>query len=409
MPVYSYTALNAVGRTVKGITRADSAKQARLRLRSEGLHPVDIRVTDAREDKKTTRTDRSRFKLRRGPSSIVLAETTRQLHTLMSAGIPLVDSLSAVHEQSDDSAFARVLALVRENVTEGHALADALAEHPRYFPNDYIHLIRAGELGGKLDEVLGRLAESLERGAERMSRVRAALAYPIFMTVVGIGVLAFLFTFIVPTLTGLFETLDAALPWPTRVLLFLSGIMKSYWWAVLIVLVAGGLLFRNYLKNKSNYRRVELVLFKVPVFGALIQKLLLGRVFRSLSVMVGGGVPLTNSLGVTAKGMGRSNFAKAMETAEDMVGQGRSLADGLAASGLFPPVTRRMIAIGETSGSLPEMLSRAAKAHEDQTDRALTTLTSLVEPVIILTMGLVVGFVVLAVLLPVFDLSTLVR
>jgi general secretion pathway protein F len=260
-----------------------------------------------------------------------------------------------------------------------------------------------------LDEVLGRLADDLERRAERMARFQAALAYPLFMVVVGTGVLAFLFAFIIPTLTGLFESLDAALPWPTRLLLGLTDLVRGYWWLVPPALAGIWLLAKRQLARAPQYRRMERLLFRVPVLGSLARKMLLGRTFRGLAVMVAGGVPLTEALGITALGLGRSNYAEALTQAAALVGQGRPLAEALGAADLFPAVTRRLVAVGEKSGALAEMLARAAKGIEDQTDRALTALTALVEPVIILAMGLAVGFVVLAVLLPIFDLSTLVR
>jgi general secretion pathway protein F len=408
MPVFSYRALDGQGKAAKGVTQADSAQQARRKLRAMGLFPTEIEETQTHPSSAAGSVAR-RWSSSRRVRPALLAETTRQLHTLLGAGIPLVEALAAIHEQTDHPAFAQVLALVREEVTQGRTLADALAGHPDAFPVSFIHLIRAGEVSGALDEVLGRLADDLERRAERMARFQAALAYPLFMVVVGTGVLAFLFAFIIPTLTGLFESLDAALPWPTRLLLGLTDLVRGYWWLVPPALAGIWLLAKRQLARAPQYRRMERLLFRVPVLGSLARKMLLGRTFRGLAVMVAGGVPLTEALGITALGLGRSNYAEALTQAAALVGQGRPLAEALGAADLFPAVTRRLVAVGEKSGALAEMLARAAKGIEDQTDRALTALTALVEPVIILAMGLAVGFVVLAVLLPIFDLSTLVR
>ncbi|MBW2619506.1 MAG: type II secretion system F family protein, partial [Deltaproteobacteria bacterium] len=229
-----------------------------------------------------------------------------------------------------------------------------------------------------------------------------------FMTLVGGAVLFFLLSFIIPTLTGLFANLGASLPWPTRLLLGVSAFLQSYWWAVVLILALLVRQVRRFLKKEANYRRIEAVIFKVPSLGPLVQRLALAQVLRGLAIMTGGGVALTTALTVTAQGLGRSGFAEALRIAAEKVGQGRSLAEGLEASGMFPPVTRRMVAVGEASGTLTEMLARVAKTYEDETDQVLSALTSLVEPIIILVMGLLVGFVVLSVLLPIFDLSVLV-
>jgi general secretion pathway protein F len=299
------------------------------------------------------------------------------------------------------------LALIREEVQGGESFAGAIGSHKNVFPIEYIHLVRAGEMAGELDTVLNRLADDLEGRMNRRARIRAALAYPAFMSVVGVSVVLFLLTFIVPTLVGLFENLEAALPWPTRILLAVSGIMHDYWWLVLPGVVAAIMLIRRLFKNPARYRKFEVLVFRLGPIGSLIQKMRLARAFRSLAIMLAGGVPLTTALNITAQGLGRSSFGAALENAAELVGQGRSLTEGLEGR-LFPPVARRMISVGESSGSLDVMLDRVAKTYEDETDRSLSTLTSLVEPAIILFMGVLVLFIVLAVLLPIFDLSGLV-
>ena len=316
-----------------------------------------------------------------------LADATRQVATLLAAGLPVVTTLATIQEQTEDPDFSRMLALVREEVQSGESLAEALGKHKEYFSQEYVHLVRAGEMGGALDSVMERLADNLERRASRRAAVTAALAYPAFMTVVGAVVLFFLLSFIVPTLTDLFENLHAALPWPTRMLLAISGFLHDFWYLAVLGVAAAAVGFVRYYRTPRGYRRVEAFIFKLPLMGSLVQRLRLAHCLRSLAVMTGGGVALTTALNVAAKGLGHSAYAAAMEQAQQLVGQGRSLADSLAASGLFPPVARRMVAVGESSGTLTSMLGRVAQAYEEETDRALSTLTSLVEPVIILTMG----------------------
>ena len=408
MPVYTYRALNAAGKTVRGVVDADTPQKARHKLRSDGLHPVEISPA-ARLQKPVRSLDsfRKALSFKRRPLR-PLTIMTRQAATLLSAGLPLVSALAAIEEQTDDQEFRRTLALIRDEVTSGQSLADALARHPDVFPPDYFHLVRAGELSGSLDLVLERLADHLERRLARRAKVSAALAYPVFMTLVGGMVLFFLLSFIIPTLTGLFANLQAALPWPTRLLLALSGFLQSCWWLILLILFGLILLFRRYLQHGPFYRRIEAVLFRIPRIGSLLQRLLLAQALRSLAVMSAGGVALTTALTVTARGLGRSGYGLALEQAAEMVGQGRSLAEGLGASPLFPPLTRRMVAVGEASGTLTQMLQRVAQTYEEETDHILSALTSLVEPIIILTMGLIIGFIVISVLLPIFNLSGLV-
>jgi len=408
MPVYAYRALDSDGKAVRGVVDADSPQKARHRLRTDGLHPVELSPV-------------SRFQVRGQPLAWLkkaltlrrnrlglLAVITRQAATLLFAGVPLVTALATIQEQTEDHDFSQILALIREEVTSGESLAQALGRRPDVFPADYIHLVRAGELSGALDPVLERLAEDLESRLARRGKIYSALAYPAFMTLVGGAVLFFLLSFIIPTLTGLFANLGASLPWPTRLLLGVSAFLQTYWWAVILVLALLVRQARRFLKNEDNYRRIEAVVFNIPGLGALVQRLALARVLRGLAIMTAGGVALTTALTVTAQGLGRSGFAEALRIAAERVGQGRSLAEGLEASGMFPPVTRRMVAVGEASGTLTEMLARVAKTYEDETDQILSALTSLVEPIIILVMGLLVGFVVLSVLLPIFDLSVLV-
>ena len=338
MPVYAYRALNDRGRSVKGVIDADTPQLARQKLRADGLHPVELQATSRRKQVKSgeKQARRRSFGLRASRRRF-LADLTRQTATLLGAGLPLVTALSAIQEQTEDHEFGRVLALIREEVSSGESLASALAGQPDIFPNVYVHMVRAGELSGALDAVLERLADSLEKSHARRAAVQSALAYPAFMTLVGTGVLLFLLTYIVPTLTGLFDNLGAALPWPTRLLLFISGTLQQYWWAVLIIIVALILLARKMLKNENTYRRLERRLFRLPLIGSLYQKLLLAQVLRQISVMTGGGVALTTALTVTAQGMGRSVYGEAMTSTARLVGQGAQPGRRLRSQPPFPP------------------------------------------------------------------------
>jgi general secretion pathway protein F len=409
MPVYAYRALNPQGKTIRGVLDADSPGLARGRLRAEGLFPVEV-VPAARARPRGELVSRWKEVLTRPRVSLKqLVPITRQLATLISAGLPVVQALDTVQEQIGETHLRHTLAAIKDQVSSGESLAEALRGQHGIFPTFYIQLVRAGEASGSLDQVLERLALNLERRLARRAKIVSALTYPAFLAVVGLGVLVFVLSFIIPTMTGLFDDLGAAVPLPTRILLGLSGFLRSYWWLVVLGLTAAALLGYRLLKNGDRYRRAEAFLFRVPLFGPLVSELYLAQALRSLALLSGGGLPLTTALEIAGQGFGRSNFALALEKARELVSQGRSLTEGLTASRLFPPLVLRMVAVGEAGGVLADMLARLAQTYEEETDRAMTTLTSLVEPVIIVAMGLVVGFILLSVLLPIFELSGLVH
>lgn len=408
MPVFSYRALNQKGKTVRGVLDAESVARARQKLMADSLYPVKVTVSDSAKAKKKNSFDFKKLALMRSGAKKQIVPMTRQLATLLNAGLPLVQALDTIQEQAEQDDLGHVLATVKEKITGGEAFADALESTSGLFSSEYIHLVRAGEMSGSLGQVLTRLAQSMERSQARRAEVVTALAYPAFMTLVGAAVLFFVLAFLVPIMTGLFDDLGAALPWQTRLLLAISSFLQNFWW-LLIILMAGLVFLHLKLMKRDEYmKKVESILFHIPYLGELMKKLYITQTMRSLSLLMAGGVSLTSSLEVTAKGLGRSGFADAVALARTRVSQGRSLAEGLSASSLFPPLVRRMVAAGEASGSLEEMLERLAQNYEDETQRVMTALTTLVEPLIILFMGLVIGFILLAVLLPIFELSGLV-
>lgn len=408
MPVYAYRALNKKAKTVRGVLDADSPGLARAKLRSDGLFPVEVRPASAPRVRSAWLDGLKKAGFKRRKHVKDLTPFTRQLATLLAAGLPLVQALDTIQEQADDQGFRQILALVKDEVTSGEALAEVMADHKDLFPDDYVHLVRAGEVSGSLEPVLERLADSLERRQARRAKVVSALTYPVFMIFIGTVVIIFLLSVIIPTMTGLFDELGAALPWPTRVLLAVSGFIRDFWWLLALILIGLIVLAVRLLRSEDRYRRIESLAFRLPVVGPLFQKLLVAQAFRSLALMLAGGVPLTAALEVAAKGLGRSNFGLALNTAAQKIHQGRSLTEGLGEGRLFPPLARRMIAVGESGGALEEMMARVATAYEEETERVMAALTSLVEPVIIVAMGAIVGFMVLAVLLPIFNLSGLI-
>jgi general secretion pathway protein F len=334
-----------------------------------------------------------------------LAATTRQMATLLAAGLAIDDALATVVEQTDQQLLSRTLARLREDVRQGDALHAALARHPGVFPDLYVSIVQVGEDSGTLDQAMHRLADFLEAQARIRARVQAALAYPVLMALVGIGVLAFLFAFVVPKITRMLEDMGQALPWPTQLLIELNNLLAGYWWLLLLVVAGAMLALARYRQSATGRLRLDRLPLKAPLFGQLLLLITTARLARTLAILLSNGVPLLKALGITRSLVGNRLLRQALEAAALRVQEGGSLAVALRESALFPPMLAQLVAAGEKSGQLEEMLYRVADSYEHQTDLSITGMLSLLEPLMILVMGCLVGFVVLAILLPIFEAS----
>lgn len=411
MPVYAYKGLSQEGRAVSGIIDADTPKGARLKLRGSGVFPTDL-VEEQRQKSSTAAEARSEFTLARFVERITpqeLALLTRQLSTLVGASLPLVDCLSALIEQVESARIKRTLSHIREQVTEGTSLADALKAHPRIFSDLYVSMVRAGEASGALDVVLLRLADYAESYAALRDKVRTALTYPILMAIVGTGIMLFLLSYVVPKVTKIFAENKAALPLMTTVLLAISGFLQEYWWLVVGAIIAVVLSIRVSTRTPAGRLRYDRYVLSIPYFGKLLKKVALARFARTLSTLLTSGITLLQSLDIVKNVVNNTVLSKAIEDARSSIREGQSIAPPLKKSGLFPAMLIHMIAVGEKSGELEQMLSRAADAYDSEVTSAVTALTSVLEPVMILIGGAVVLFIVLAILLPIFELNELVR
>ncbi len=410
MPVYAYKGLNPTGRTVGGIIDADSPKGARAKLRRSGIYPID--VSEERGAKAVTATTKTSFEFaalfeRITPQDLALM--TRQLATLVGAGLPLVECLSALIDQVDNARQKRILSQVREKVVEGGTLADALKAHPRIFNDLFVNMVRAGEASGALEVVLVRLAEYTERSAELRGKVRSALTYPILMAFVGSGILLFLLSYVVPKLTRIFTETHASLPALTIVLLAISGFAQSYWWVIVGVAVFATVGVRLSMRTPTGRLRFDRSVLRIPYFGKLVRKVALARFARTLSTLLEGGIPLLQSLDIVKNVVNNMVLRNAIESGRDSIREGHSIADPLKKSGVFPPLLTHMIGVGEKSGELEQMLGRAADAYDNEVEASVNALSSVMEPMIVLFMGAIVLFIVLAVMLPIFELNQLVR
>lgn len=404
MPVFAYRGLTSAGRTVQGVVDADSAKGARVRLRRDGIFPTEV-------NEEHSQASSSLLSRRRGPrmTAAELALVSRQLSTLLGAGVPVVEALAAIGEQSDRPVVTQVLSHVRDQVTQGSPLADALAEYPAIFPDLYVGMVRAGEAAGALDLVLERLATYTEAQTRLAAKLRNALAYPILMTVVSTGIVGFLLGFVVPRVTRIFADQKQTLPLLTRVLLGVSDAIASNWW--LIVLALTGLVaWLLAARRRPSWRLwFDRKLLTLPVIGPIVTRIAVARFARTLATLLGNGIPLLAALEVASGVAGNSALAQAIDDARSAIREGQSIAAPLRQSGLVPPLVSHMIAVGERSGELEAMLGKVADGYEQEVESTLATLTAILEPATIVVMGGIVLFIVLAILLPIFEINALVR
>lgn len=401
MPTYRYKGVSRDGADAKGVLEADTPAQARKKLHAEGVFPLSL--AEGAEGRKG-----SVFPSLLGQSDF-LPLLTRQLATLVGAGVPLVGALQSVASQIDDPQSRKVLLDVQESVRGGAPLARAVEAHPSVFPELYASMVRAGEESGTLGLALSRLADHLEEHARTRNRVRSALAYPLLMAVVAALVVVFLLTFVVPKIVGIFSHLGQALPLPTRVLIAVTDALAAGWWAILLLAGGATLLARRRLATERGKRSLDAVLLKLPLLGRLAHLSALSRFARTLSTLVSGGIPVDRALRIVAPVVGNVVMGDSVVAAADRVVEGATLSDALRAHPEIPQTLIQMVAVGEESGTLGNMLDRAADAMDEETEARLSRLLSLLEPAIILAMGTVVAFIVVSILLPLLDISRIVR
>ncbi len=420
MAVYEYKGLTTEGRSVSGIVDADNPKTARFKLRKSGIFPVEVLESHQAGSAMAPSHPAVaipppaggrllRDMLAERVTIQELAVVTRQMATLLGAGLPLLEVLSALGDQVEKKLLKWTIAQVREQVKEGRSLADALAMHPRIFSPVYIQMIRVGEASGTLDQILLYLAQFLERQGQLRSRVLSSMAYPIFMLVISALVLVFLLNFVVPRVLSVFSDVHQVLPLPTRILINITWLLQGYWWLFLVLMFLGGLVLRQYLSTPAGREKYDEWKLKAPIVGKLVKLIALSRFADTLSILLKGGVPLLQAFDIVKKVVNNRVLEKALESARENIREGESIAEPLRRSGVFPPLVTRMIAVGEASAELERMLQKVAEAYQNEVDITLGTLMSLLAPLMILVMGLVVLFIVMAILLPILEMSQLVR
>lgn len=408
MSVYEYVALDEKGRERKGFVDSPGVSAARQQLREEGIYPVEIH--QAREKKNSVLSGMMEVGFLQKVSAKEVSIFTRQLSTLLGAGIPLVPSFSVLLAQTKNPLLQKILAQIRADLNEGKSLTTGMENFPRVFPPFYINMVKAGEASGTMNLVLERLADFSESQQALMSKIRAALAYPLIMLGVGSLVIFLLMTFVVPKITGIFTDMKQTLPLITIILIAVSNFLKSFWWLIFLLILAGIVAFKYLTTGTQNGRRFwDSIRLKAPVWGSVNLKIAIARFSRTLATLLQSGVPLLAAMEIVRNVVNNIVIGETIARAAKGVEEGQSLAAPLAASGLFPPMVTEMIAVGEQSGSLEKMLNRIAVAYETEAQSDIMVMTSLLEPLMILAMGLIVGFIVISILLPIFEMNQLVR
>ena len=413
MPVFSYKGLNASGKVVKGLKDADSGKVLRSLLRKDGIY-----VTEFHESKGKGKKNKQGKGLNREVDVKAMftrikqqevAVFTRQLATLLRAGIPLAVCLSALIEQVENVKVKEIVTDIRRMINEGSSLAAAMEAHPKMFQPLFVNMVRSGETAGNLDQVLFQLADFADGQVSLRNKVMGALLYPLIMVVVGGLIMTILMVVVVPQIVQLFSDMKQALPWNTKVLIAVSGVMSNYWWAVFLSGLALWLIIRYWKKTPSGQQTWDGLRLKMPVFGDLNRKVAVSRFAATLGTMLGAGVPLLRALDIVKNVLGNSVLEKVIDGAKDAIKEGDSIAAPLKRSGQFPPLVVHMIAVGERSGQLETMLANVAQAYQTEVELKLSRLTTLLEPLMILSMGGAVAFVVFSILMPILQMNQMVQ
>ena len=419
MPVYAWKGLTTAGKSAAGTRESDGPKSLRQTLRKENIFISEVReVVGGKQVKQALATGGSGTKGLRREVDIKgifervkprdVAVFTRQMATLLHAGIPLAEAMGALSEQSDNKKLQMILAGIKQKVNEGGSFADAMAAHPKVFPELYTNMVRSGETAGNLDAVLARLAEFLDAQIDLRSKVSGAMAYPILMTIVGSLVLGFLMTVVVPPIAGIFADSGRALPWNTQLLVIIADIAGGYWWLVLPTLVLMIFLGRRWTRRPRGRAFMDRLKLRLWLVGKLVRFIAVARFSRTLATMLASGVPVLTALDIVKRVLNNTVLEKVVEDARVAIREGESIAATLKKSGEFPSMMCHMVAVGERSGQLEAMLENVAGAYERDVSTEVGKLTSILAPLMIVVMAVGVGFIVFSILMPILEMGQMV-
>ncbi len=404
MPIYEYKGLNKAGKQVKGLLDAESVNVLRSTLQAKGIFVTEVFEGRGQAGSAQNR-DVNFTKMFERVKISDIAVFTRQMATLIRAGIPLLETLSALTEQAEKEELKRILSDIRRRVNEGSSLANVLGDHPKAFTPLYVNMVRAGESSGNLDVVLDRLTGFLDAQIELRSKIIGAMVYPIIMAFVGVGILGVLFAFVIPKVTAIFKNQGQALPWITNLLIGSSELIGSYWWIIFPTLAGIVIAFVRWTRSKTGEIKWDRFVLKIPIVGSLVRMIAISRFSSTLATLLASGVPLLTALDIVKNILGNTRLVEVIEDARVNIREGESIAQPLKRSGEFPPLVTHMIAVGERSGQLEEMLENVAFSYKQQVDIQIDAMTKVLEPIMIVGMGIVVAFIVFAIMLPILQLN----
>ena len=412
MPIYEYKAISAKGKATKGVLDADSPRALKERLSKDGVFLSEYIETRGGEETRRAGQAQAgsrdvKFNFLQKVKLLEVAEVTRQLATLVRSGIQVTEAIGAISEQLENPLFKKVLSEVKRNVSEGSTLANAMKKHPKVFSELFVNMVASGESSGTLDVVFERLADVTEASVRLRSKLTSALVYPIIMLIMSGGIVLMMMIFVIPKITELLLNMGKKLPAPTEFLIGVSDIVRVYWWLLLILFGGGIYLFNRWRKTEKGRQKWDRWSLGFPIFGKLSRELGVARFSRTLATLLAAGVPILSALQIVQNVIGNVILGKVVEDARNAVKEGQPIADALKKSKQFPPMVVHMIGVGEKSGQLEQMLTNVANSYEMQAEQKVTRLTAVLEPVMIVMMGLVIGFMVVAIVLPMMDMSQL--
>jgi len=400
MALYSYQGLKDNGKEVKASINADSESQAKQRIRSMGIMLISLK-----EEKSDSEAKKSGISFSSGVSVQDLSVVTRQLATLIKAKITIIESLSALEDQTENKTLRIILSEVKQKVNEGSSLANALKDYPKVFNNVFVNMVDAGEQSGTLEVVLLRLAEFTEGQVSLKNKIKGAMLYPIIMMTVGALLMGIIFIFVIPKITKVFVSMKKELPIQTKFCIWLSNFMKDYWWAIIIGIFLLWSFFLKYISTKDGEARWHRAILRMPIVGDIATMINVSRFCSTLATLLSSGVPILTSLRIVSNLIGNVHMQKAVVDARDSVSEGGSIATPLERSGLFPPLVTHMIRLGEKSGEIQQMLQIVGHNYEEQVNTKLGGLTSVLEPIMMVGMGGAVGFIVFSVIVPMMEIN----
>lgn len=407
MAVFEWRGIDARGKEIRGVRDADNVKVLRSLLKKDGILLTQALEGSVARQAKAREIDFG--KLFRRVSTLDVAMATRQFATLLKSGVPLVESMSALIDQMENPELKAAFTQTRDKVNEGSSLHEALRQHPAIFAPIYVNMVEAGEASGTLEAVLGRLADFLEGQARLQSKVQSALAYPAFMALMGMATVSIMMVVVVPKVTAIFEDFEQALPWYTRLLIFTSELVTGYWWALAMLMGAGVYSFRRWRGTKEGRARWDAWILRAPLFGKLALMVAVARFSRTLATLLKAGVPLLRAMEITRNVLGNVELMRVVEDAASSIREGESIAEPLKRSKKFPPIVTHMIAIGERSGQLEEMLENVAASYDAQVEARVQMMTALLEPMMIVLMGGISGFIAFSILMPLMRMNEFIQ